>query len=72
MGLVKKDFLISTSKHMWNVIAPYQEILEIGIKTLKHSEQILIFLGRSYTKIGRKPIISYSNKMPLLLNDLKA
>ena len=44
----------------------------MGIKTLKHSEQILFFLGRCYRKIGKKPIISYSNKMKPPLNASKA
>ena len=33
MELIKKDFLINTSEDKWNVIAPYWQILKMGIKT---------------------------------------
>ena len=37
MGLIKNDFLISTSEDMWNVIALYWGIFKMGLKALKHS-----------------------------------
>ena len=37
LELIEKDFLISISEDMWSAIAPYQQIIKMGIKTLKHS-----------------------------------
>ena len=43
-----------------------------NIKTFLKGEQVLLLLRKFYWKIGRKLIISHSNKMqPLLLNASK-
>ena len=43
-----------------------------NVKTFFKGQQTLLLLRKSYRKIGRKLIISYSNKMQSLLNALKA
>ena len=43
-----------------------------NVKTFLKGEQILLLLRKFYRKIGRKLIISYSNKMQPLLNASKA
>ena len=45
---------------------------EQNVKTLLKGDQILLLLRKFYRKIGRKLIISYSNKRQPLLNASKA
>ena len=74
MGLIKKDFVISTSEDVkchCSLLTDFKNGNK-NVKTFLKGEQILLLLRKFYRKIGRKLIISYSNKMQPLLNASKA
>ena len=65
--LVKNDFLIN-SEDFRNAIAPFSQILKMGIKTWANP----VILNQNSETIGKKLIIYDSNKMQPLLNASKA